>query len=180
MSNKMKIFLFCLSLFTMISLIGCGSPPIIEVDADYVTVGFGDNKVKVLDKNADEFTEIANEAIRIYQYGGLATECYFGLSEIESIKLNERFVDVGFAQAIEVPTSQNINDLEAEARDKINVKTTEEGYIISELVSIVCFFSGEYDGYLLYRPDERYAVWYCFKSSRGFSRLERMADTVEE
>jgi hypothetical protein len=162
---------------TILFITSCGRPPLVDVDADYVLVGFEDNYVIALDKDMTEFKEIADEAIRVYQYSGLPTECYFGSEEIERIKLDNRFVEIGFDEAIDVPTSQNVNDLEIEIRDNLGRKTTEEGYIISELISALFTFSGEYEGLVLYRPDERYPVWYCFKSSRGFSKLERMANT---
>ena len=82
-------------------LISCG-PPTVDVDADYVLVGFDDNSTITLDKGTTEFEDIADEAMRLYQHVGSPTECYFGLKEIEAIKLDNKFVEIGFDEAVGV------------------------------------------------------------------------------
>jgi hypothetical protein len=96
---------------------------------------------------------------------------------MENIKLSSKYVEIGFDEPIEVPTHQNISDLELEARENFKGKTTEDGYILSKVVSLILPLNGDNAGNVLYRPDERYAVWYCFIGSRSFSRLERQANT---
>ena len=65
-------------------------PPPVDMEADYVLVGFEDSSIITLDKGTTEFTEIANEAIRVYQHVGPATESYFGPDDIEAIKSNNK------------------------------------------------------------------------------------------
>ncbi len=174
----MKKVIITMVLVMVLVLTSCG-PPRVDLDADYVLVGYGDDSIIPLDKDSSEFAEIVDEAVRIYQYVGTSTECYFGPDEIAIIKRDNKFVEIGFDEIVEIPTSVRVNDLEEEIRDKHGRKTTEEGYIISELKSALFPFSGEYEGHVLYRPEERYAVWYCFKSSRSFSKLEKMADALK-
>ncbi len=171
----MKKLITVMILVMVLILTSCGSPRV-DLDADYILVGFGDGSIITLDKGTTEFAEISAEAIRVYQHVDTATECYFGPDEIEAIKRDNKFVEIGFDEIVEILTSVHISDLEEEIRDKHGRKTTEDGYIISELKSALFPFSGEYEGHVLYRPEERYSAWYCFKSSRSFSKLERMAE----
>ena len=97
----MKKLIIVMMVFTILILASCGPPPI-EVDADYVLVGFEDNSIITLDKGTTEFTEIAKEAIRVYQHVGLSTECYFGAEDIEAIKHNNKFIEIGFDEPIDL------------------------------------------------------------------------------
>ena len=148
----------------LLSLFACG-PPQVELDAEYVLMSYGDGSVVALDKGTPEFDGMADEAIRIFQYTGLAASCYFGPEQIEAIKSESNFVDIGFDGAVEMPVKPF----------KGQDKTTEDGYVMFELVSALFPLSGKYKGHVLYRPDERYETWYCFKAARTFSKLENMA-----
>ena len=172
----MKKLILGLLLVLILFLVSCG-PPQTDINADNVLIGF-DNTTISLDKGTTEFKEIADEAIKVYQHVGVTTECYFGPEEIEVIKRDNDFVEIRFNKAVEVPTSVNVNDLEEEIRDKHGRKTTEDGYMISELLSAIFPLTGEYKGHVLYRSQERYMTWYCFKSSRGFSKLENIANAI--
>ena len=165
-------------LLVMILLISCGPPPA-GINADYVVVGFEDNTTISLDKGITEFKEIADEAIKVYQHVGVAAECYFGPEEIEDIKRDNYFIEIGFNEVVEIPTSVRVNDLEEEIKDKHGRKITEGGYIISELLAAIFPLKGEYKGHVLYRSQERYLTWYCFKSSRGFGKLESMVNALK-
>ena len=126
----MKNVILAILIVMMLPLVSCSLP---SVD---IQVGFEDNVIS-LDRETNEFKEIADEAISVYRHVDAAAECYFGLEEIEDIKRDIDFVEIGFNEVVEVPTSVQVNDLEEEIRDKHGRKTTEDGYIISELLSAI-------------------------------------------
>ena len=83
-------------------------------------------------------------------------------------------MDIGFDGAVEIPV-KHFKGQDKETQGGTDKRTTEDGYVMSGLVSALFPLSGKYKGHVLYRPDERYETWYCFKAARTFSNLENMA-----
>ena len=140
--------------------------PEIEVEADFITVGFEDHSTIQLTKGSPEFTEINDEAIRIYQnICGIYEELLLPES-IEEIKYDNKFVEIELIEPVSVTTY------------------TDEGevYRIFELTSAIFVFTGKYGfaGCVLNGPPPtaEWPEWGILGSRRSFGNLENMVDAL--
>jgi hypothetical protein len=145
----------------------CGPEiPELEVEADFITVGFEDHSTMELTKGSPEFKETNDEAIRIYQnicgiYEELVPPEY-----IEEIKYDNKFVEIELIEPVSVTTY------------------TDEGevYRIFELTAAIFVFTGKYGfaGCVLNGPPptSEWSDWGVYWSTRSFGNLEKMVDAL--
>jgi hypothetical protein len=169
MKNITAIFLSALILCSALVISACNSSgpeiPEIEIEADFITVGFEDHSTIELTKGSPEFKEINDEAIRIYQNICDTMECTVGPDYLEEIiKYNNKYVEIEFIKPPSVTTY------------------TDEGevYQILELISAIFVFTGEYAGFVLDGPPPtaEWPEWGILGSRRSFSELEKMVDEL--
>jgi hypothetical protein len=167
MKNIIAIFLSAFILCSALVISACDSSgpeiPEIEIEADFITVGFEDHSTIELTKGSPEFKEINDEAIRIYQnicdiYEELVLPFY-----IEEIKYDNKFVEIELIEPVSVTTY------------------TDEGevYRILELTSAIFVFTGQYGfaGCILHQGLTT-EEWGVYGSRRSFSNLENMVDAL--
>jgi hypothetical protein len=170
MKNINAIFLSALILCSALVINACNSSgpeiPELEVEADFITVGFEDHSTIELTKGSPEFTEINDEAIRIYQNIFSGYECVVGPEEIEEIKYNNKFVEIEFIEPVSVTTYTDEGDV----------------YRVFELTSAIIVFTGEYGlGRCVLNgppPTAEWSDWGVYESRRSFSNLEKMVDAL--
>jgi hypothetical protein len=171
MKNITAIFLPAPILCSALVIGACDSSgpeiPEIEIEADFVTVGFEDHSTIELTKGSPEFKEINDEAIRIYQNVCGIYEELVGPDYLEEvIKYNNKFVEIEFIEPPSVTTY------------------TDEGevYTILELTSAIFVFTGKYDyaGCVLNGPPptSESSDWGVYWSRRSFRELEKMVDEL--
>jgi len=138
--------------------------PEIEIEADFITVGFEDHSTIELTRGSPEFKEINGEAIMIYQNICQTAEELLGPENVEEIKYNNKFVEIELIEPVIVTTY------------------TDEGevYKTLELTSAIFVFTGEYAGFVL---DEAFTTaewpeWVCLASRRSFRNLDEMVDAL--
>ena len=163
------IFLSALMLCSALVISACDSSgpeiPEIEIEADFITVGFEDHSTIELTKGSPEFEEINDEAIRIYQNICDTMEELVGPDYLEEIiKYNNKFVEIELIEPVSVTTY------------------TDEGevYKILELTSAIFVFTGEYAGYPLNKglTTPEWPEWGVLGSRRSFGNLENMVDAL--
>jgi len=165
MRNILPIFLSVVILCTVLVTGACdSSEPEVEIEADFITVGFEDHSTIQLTKGSPEFKEINDEAIRIYQDIFLTAECLIGSEYIEEIKYNNKFVEIEFIEPVVVTTYSDQGEV----------------YKTLELTSAMFVFTGEYARHVL---DEGLTTvespdWGMFLSRRSFGNLEKMVDVL--
>ena len=151
---------------------GPNCPPSVTVEADAILIGFEDQSAIELSKGTSKFKEISDEAIAILQSPFVAAEEVASPDNLEKVKRDNKFVEIGFAEPVEVPISRHIDK-----EDRDRYLTTEEGCRVLELTSAVFVFTGEYDGLLF--EEENYAKdWYVWDSKRSFGKLEKLVDAA--
>lgn len=167
MKNITAIFLSALILCSALVISACDSSgpeiPELEVEADFITVGFEDHSTIELTKGSPEFKEINDEAIRIYQnICGIYEEQVLPF-HIEEIKYDNKFVEIELIEPVSVTTY------------------TDEGevYRILELTSAIFVFTGEHGfaGCILHQGLTT-EEWGVYGSRRSFSNLEKMVDAL--
>ena len=165
--RAISVFVALAALISATILLGasCGPDiPEIEVEADFITVGFEDHSTIELAKGSAEFTEINDEAIRIYQNICDTMECLVIPDYLEVVKYDNKFVEIEFIEPVSVTTY------------------TDEGevYKILELTSAIFVFTGEYAGYPLNKglTTAEWPEWGVLGSRRSFSNLEKMVDAL--
>jgi hypothetical protein len=168
------IFLSALILCSALFIGGCGFSepkssgpeiPEIDVEADFITVGFEDHSTIELTKGSPEFEEINDEAIRIYQNIWGIMEELVGPDYLEEvIKYNNKFVEIELTEPVSVTTYTDEGDV----------------YRILELTSVIFVFTGEYSGYPLNKghTTPEWPEWGVYVSRRSFSNLEKMVDAL--
>lgn len=170
MKNITAIFLSALILCNALVISACDSSgpeiPEIEIEADFIIVGFEDHSTIELTKGSPEFEEINYEAIRIYQnifsiYEELLPPWY-----VEEIKYNNKFVEIEFIEPVSVTTYTDEGDV----------------YRIFELTSAIIVFTGTYGlgRCVLNGPPltAESSDWGVYESRRSFSNLEKMVDAL--
>lgn len=170
MKNITAIFLSALILCSALLISACNSSgpeiPEIEIEADFISVGFEDHSTIELTKGSPEFEEMNDEAIRIYQNICGIYECVVGPEEIEEIKYNNKFVEIEFIEPVSVTTYTNEGDV----------------YRVFELTSAIIVFTGEYGlGRCVLNgppPTAEWSHWGVYWSRRSFSNLEKMVDAL--
>lgn len=169
MKNITAIFLSALILCSALVISACDSSgpeiPELEVEADFITVGFEDHSTIELTKGSPEFKEINDEAIRIYQNICDTMEEVVGPDYLEEIiKYNNKFVEIEFIEPVSVTTYTNEGEV----------------YKILELTSATFVFTGEYAGFVLDGPPPtaEWPKWGVLGSRRSFGNLEKMVDAL--
>ncbi|MFO7774110.1 MAG: hypothetical protein R6V59_09345 [Dehalococcoidia bacterium] len=165
MRNITTILLSALILCSALVVSACdSSEPEIEIEADFITVGFEDHSTMELTKGSPEFKEINDEAVRIYRDICDTMEELVGPDCLEEIiKYNNKFVEIEFIEPPSVTTY------------------TDEGevYRILNCRRAISVFTGEFAGAVLCGPTstewQEYAV---LGSRRSFSKLEKMVDAL--
>jgi hypothetical protein len=164
---KISVFVAFAVLTSAAILLGasCGPDiPEIDVEADFITAGFEDHSTIELTKGSPEFTEINDEAIRIYQNICDAVEEEVPTDYLEEIvKYNNKFVEIEFTDPPSVTTY------------------TDEGevYRILDCPGVIFVFTGEFGGYVLCGPyGSEYPSYGVAGSRRSFSNLEKMVDAL--
>ena len=167
MKNIIAIFLSAFILCSALLISACDSSgpeiPEIEIEADFITVGFEDHSTIELTKGSPEFEEINDEAIRIYQNICDTMECVLRSENVEEIKYDNKFVEIEFIEPPSVTTY------------------TDEGevYRILELTSAIFVFTGEYRTLVLCGPyGTEWPEWGMLGSRRSFGNLEKMVDAL--
>lgn len=162
----LSVFVALAALISAAILLGASCQleiPEIEIEADFITVGFEDHSTIELTKGSPEFEEINDEAIRIYQNICGIYEEQVGSEGIEEIKYNNKFVEIELIEPASVTTY------------------TDEGevYRIFELTSAIFVFTGKYGfaGCILHQglTTEEWGVYW---SRRSFGNLEKMVDEL--
>ena len=166
MKNITAIFLSALILCSALFISACDSSgpeiPELEIEADFITVGFEDHSTIELTKGSPEFEEINDEAIRIYQNICDTMEELVGPDYLEEIiKYNNKFVEIELIEPVTVTTYTNEGEV----------------YKILELKSAIFVFTGEYAGFVLTTPQPA-IDWAVLGSRRSFGNLEKMADAL--
>jgi hypothetical protein len=140
--------------------------PEIDVEADFITVGFEDHSTMELTRGSTEFEEINDEAIRIYQNIWSIYEELVGPDYLEVIKNDNKFVEIEFIEPVSVTTYTDEGDV----------------YRVFELTSAIIVFTGTYglgrcvlNGPL---PTEESSYWGVYESRRSFDKLEKMVDAL--
>jgi hypothetical protein len=138
--------------------------PEIEIEADFITVGFEDYSTIELIKGSPEFKEVNDEAIRIYQNICDTMECVLGPENVEEMKYNNKFVEIEF---IEPPSVTTYSD-------------EGEVYKTLDSPSVTFVFTGEYAGFVLCAPTlpTEWPEWGILGSRRSFRNLEKMVDAL--
>jgi hypothetical protein len=170
MKNITAIFLSALILCSALVISACNSSgleiPELEVEADFITVGFEDHSTIELTKGSPEFEEINDEAIRIYQNICVIREELVLPFYIEEIKYDNKFVEIELFEPVSVTTY------------------TDEGevYRIFKLTSAIFVFTGKYGfaGCVLNgpTPTAESPEWCVYGSRRSFNNLEKMVDAL--
>jgi hypothetical protein len=167
MKNIMAIFLSALILCSALVIGACDSSgpeiPEIDIEADFITVGFEDHSTIELTKGSPEFKEINDEAIRIYQNICDTMECVLGSENVEEIKYDNKFVEIEFIKPPSVTTY------------------TDEGeiYAILDCPGAIFVFTGEYRRLVLCGPyGTEWPEWGILGSRRSFGNLEEMVDAL--
>jgi len=168
--NSRILILVLLTLAALISaavLLGASCKPEIpeiDIEADFITVGFEDHSTIELTKGSPEFEEINDEAIRIYQNICDIMEELILPDYLEEIKYNNKFVEIELIEPVSVTTY------------------TDEGevYRILELTSAIFVFTGVYAGYPLHKglTTPEWPEWGVYGSRRSFGNLENMVDAL--
>jgi hypothetical protein len=167
MKNITAIFLSALILCSALVISACyfSRPeiPEIEIEADFITVGFEDHSTIELTNDSPEFKEINDEAIRIYENICVIYEELVLPDYLEIIKYDNKFVEIELIEPVSVTTY------------------TDEGevYRILELTSAIFVFTGEYGfaGCILHQGLTT-EEWGVYGSRRSFSNLEKMVDAL--
>jgi len=99
MRSVTAVFLSALMLCSALVIGACDSSgpeiPEIEIEADFITVGFEDHSTMQLTRDSPEFKEINDEAIRIYQnICDIVEEVVLPFYIEEVIKYNNKFVEI--------------------------------------------------------------------------------------
>ena len=169
MKNITAVFLSALILCSALVISACDSSgpeiPELDIEADFITVGFEDHSTIELTKGSPEFTEINDEAIRIYQNICGIYEEVVGPDYLEEvIKYNNKFVEIELTEPVSVTTYTDEGDV----------------YRILELTSVIFVFTGEYSGYPLNKghTTPEWPEWGVYVSRRSFSNLEKMVDAL--
>jgi hypothetical protein len=168
MKKITAVFLSALILCSALVISACNSSepeiPEIEIEADFITVGFEDHSTIELTKGSPEFEEINDEAIKIYQNICDTMECTVGPDYLEEIlKYNNKFVEIEFIEPPSVTTY------------------TDEGevYKILDCPSAIFVFTGEYRRLVLCGPyGTEWPEWGILGSRRSFVNLEDMVDAL--
>jgi hypothetical protein len=168
MKNITAIFLSALILCSALVINACDSSgpeiPEIEIEADFITVGFEDHSTTELTKGSPEFEEINDEAIRIYQNICDTMEEQVGPDYLEEIiKYNNKFVEIELIEPVSVTTY------------------TDEGevYKILDCPGAIFVFTGEYRRLVLCGPyGTKWPEWGIIGSRRSFDNLENMVDAL--
>jgi hypothetical protein len=165
MKNIIAIFLSALMLCSALVISACNSSgPEIDIEADFITVGFEDHSTIQLTKRSPEFKEINDEAVRIYRDICDTMECLVIPDYLEVVKYDNKFVEIEFIEPVSVTTY------------------TDEGevYKILELTSAIFVFTGEYAGYPLNKglTTAEWPEWGVLGSRRSFRNLENMVDVL--
>ena len=171
MKNITAIFLSALILCSALVINACDSSgpeiPEIEIEVDFITIGFEDLSTIELTKGSPEFEEINDEAVRVYQNICGIYEELVGPDYLEEvIKYNNKFVEIEFIEPPSVTTYTDEGDV----------------YRIFELTSAIFVFTGKYDyaGCVLNGPPPtaESSDWGVYWSRRSFSNLENMVDAL--
>ena len=165
MRHITPIFLSALILCSALVITACDSSgPEIEIEADFITVGFEDHSTIQLTKGSPEFKEINDEAIRIYQDICQTAAEVLGSEYVDEIKYNNKFVEIEFIEPVSVTTY------------------TDEGevYKTLELTSAIFVFTGEYAGFVLDEAPTtaEWPEWAVLGSRRSFGNLDEMVDAL--
>jgi hypothetical protein len=167
MKNIIAILLSALILCSALVIGACDSSgpeiPEIDIEADFITVGFEDHSTIELTKGSPEFKEINDEAIRIYQNICDTMECVLGSENVEEIKYDNKFVEIEFIKPPSVTTY------------------TDEGeiYAILDCPGAIFVFTGEYRRLVLCGPyGTEWPEWGILGSRRSFGNLEEMVDAL--
>jgi len=168
MRNIIVIFLSVLILCSAVVTSACDSSgpeiPEIEIEADSITVGFEDHSTIQLTKGSPEFKEINDEAIRICQNICDTMECVLGPENVEEMKYDNKFVEIGFIEPVSVTTYTDEGDV----------------YKILDSPSVIFVFTGEYAGFVLCAPTPPtdWPEWAVLGSRRSLGNLETMVDAL--
>ena len=168
MRNITPILLSALILCSALLISACNSSgpeiPEIEIEADFITVGFEDHSTIQLTKGSPEFKQVNDEAIRIYQNICDTMECTLGPGNVEEIRYDNKFVEIEFIEPVSVTTY------------------TDEGevYKILDSPSVTFVFTGEYAGFVLCAPTlpTEWPEWGILGSRRSLGDLEKMVDAL--
>ena len=167
MKNMIAVFLSALILCSALAITACNCSrldiPEIDIEADSITVGFEDHSTTELTKGSPEFTEINDEAIRIYQNICDAVEEEVPTDYLEEIEYNNKFVEIEFTDPPSVTTY------------------TDEGevYRILDCPGVIFVFTGELGGYVLCGPyGSEYPSYGVLGSRRSSRNLEKMVDAL--
>jgi len=164
--RHIPLILSALILCCAVVISACDSSgPEIEIEADFITVGFEDHSTMQLTKGSPEFKEINDEAIRIYQNICDTMEELVGPDYLEEIiKYNNKFVETELIEPVSVATYPDEGEV----------------YKILELTSATFVFTGEYAGCVLDgpHPTAEWPDWGVYWSRRSFGNLEKMVDVL--
>jgi hypothetical protein len=170
MKNIIAIFLSMLILCSALVISACNSSgpeiPEIEIEADFITVGFEDHSTIELTKGSPEFKEINDEAIRIYQNIFSIYEELVGPDYLEVIKNDNEFVEIELIEPVSVTTYTDEGDV----------------YRVFELTSAIFVFTGKH-GFARCvlngpPPTAEWSDWGVYESRRSFGSLEKMVDAL--
>ncbi len=164
MKNISRLFLSALILCSILAMCACASEPEIEIEADFIIVGFEDHTTIELTKGSPQFKQISDEAIRICQGVDSGIEELVLPQVIEEIKYNNKFVEIGFIEPVSVTTSFWI--------------PYDDGYRTFKLTSALVVFTGEYAWHILPGPKPDFEFWGVWDSQRSFGNLEKMVDAL--
>ena len=170
MRSVTAVFLSALMLCSALVIGACDSSgpeiPEIEIEADFITVGFEDHSTMQLTRDSPEFTEINDEAIRIYQNIFSIYEELVGPDYLEMIRNDNKFVEMEFIEPVSVTTYTDEGDV----------------YRVFELTSAIIVFTGTYGlGRCVLNgppPTAESSDWGVYESRRGFRNLEKMVDVL--
>jgi hypothetical protein len=167
MKNITAIFLSALILCGALVISDCDSSgpeiPEIDIEADFITVGFEDHSTIELTNGSPEFEEINDEAIRIYQNICDTMECVLGSENVEEIKYDNKFVEIEFIEPPSVTTYTNEGEV----------------YKILDCPVAIFVFTGEYRRLVLCGPyGTEWPEWGILGSRRSFGNLENMVDAL--
>ena len=144
----------------------CGPEiPEIEIEADFITVGFEDHSTMELTKGSSVFEEINDEAIKICQNICDTIEELVPAHYLEEIKYNNKFAEIEFIEPPSVTTYTNEGEV----------------YKILDSPSVVFVFTAEYAGFVLCEATTTTAEerdWAVLGSRRSFGNLENMVDAL--
>ena len=164
---KISVFVAFAAIVSAAVLLGasCGPEiPEIDIEADFITVGFEDHSTIELNKGSPEFTEINDEAIRIYQNICGGYEELVGPDYLEEIiKYNNKFVEIEFVEPPSVTTYTDKGEI----------------YAILDCRRAIFVFTGEFAGCVLCGPyGSEWPSYGVGWSRRSFGNLENMVDAL--